>query len=300
MILILEDNYDEVVNQVLRDTEVEYLALTVFYRTPISQAMDFLKKLKRIFKKEAIVLLSDIEYLANDLDLDYVLHLKDFRNFNLENFMQVYANSIPHTKDLREFLSSVADFFDFDLDISDLENPWYFLYQNHGVLVINDKNYMNILQNYHKIKAHTTDLAFINLNEEGVEQNLKLLKMLGSDAQLTFGLTNHLKSKFSQWIDLIIHQRSPYYEKNIQEFIFSFFSNGTWETSLKKLQDFFEVEEKSFEADLYEEEIVIKTPKRYFMRIEGKETLPAPKESLLLFPKNHLEYYCLEKDENFV
>lgn len=303
MILILEQNYDKTVGEVLRNPEVEYLALTVFYRTKIEDGLDFLKKLRRIFSIQTIFVISDIEYLANDLEVGAVLELKKFYDFNLENFIEVFETSIPHYPDVYRFLASVSDLYHFSFNIYEEENPWFFLFQNHGILVINDRNYNKILQNYHKIKAHTSDLAFINLNEEGTERNLKLLKMLGSDAHIAFGLTNNLKSQFSQWIDLILHQRSPYYEKNIQHFILHFLSLKPWNTSLENFRNFVEIEEKSFEADLWEEEEdILKPAKRFFLRVEEKNLLEIKtlQTNILLYtPKNKKEVYCLEKDLDF-
>src|SRR3712207_8640501 len=68
LILIMEHNYEQAVNEVLRNPEIEYKALTVFYRTKLQNGLQFLKKLKRIFSLENIILMSDIEYLANDLE----------------------------------------------------------------------------------------------------------------------------------------------------------------------------------------------------------------------------------------
>lgn len=303
MILILEQNYDQTVGEVLRNPEVEYLALTVFYRTKIEDGLNFLKKLRRIFSIQTIFVISDIEYLANDLEVGAVLELKKFYDFNLENFIEVFETSISHYPDVYGFLASVSDLYHFSFNTYEDENPWFFLFQNHGILVINDRNYHKILQNYHKIKAHTSDLAFINLNEEGTEKNLKLLKMLGSDAHIAFGLTNNLKSSFSQWIDLILHQRSPYYEKNIQQFILHFLSLNPWNVSLEKFQSFVEMEEKSFEADLWEEEEdVLKPAKRFFLRVEEKSFLKlkgSQPTTLLHIAKNKKEIYCLEKDVDF-
>lgn len=299
----MEQNYNEAVEEVLRNPEIEFLALTVFYRTKIDEGLLFLKQLRRIFSLNSIFVISDIEYLANDLEVGAVLELKKFYDFNLENFMQVYENSIFHFPSVYDFLDSISDLYHFSFNPYEKEDPWFFLFQDHGILVINDKNYHKILKNYHKIKAHTSDLAFINLNEEGREKNLKLLKMLGSDAHIAFGLTNNLKSKFSQWIDLVVHNRSPYYEKNIQDFIFDFLSQKPWELSLEMLRTFLGIEKKSFEADLWEEEEeVFKPAKRFFLRVEEKSFLEVKEkkeENLLYFPKTRKEVYCLEKDENF-
>lgn len=303
MILILEQNYNEAIEEVLRNPGVEYLALTVFYRTKIEEGLNFLKKLRRIFSMDTIFVISDIEYLANDLEVGAVLELKKFYDFNLDNFIQVYETSISHYSNVFEFLSSVSDLYHFSFNLYEKEKPWFFLFQNHGILVINDDNYNKILKNYHKIKAHTSDLAFINLNEEGTERNLKLLKMLGSDAHIAFGLTNNLKSKFSQWIDLIVHNRSPYYESNIQEFILQFLSLKAWDTSLESFRLFLEIEEKSFEADLWEEEEdILKPAKRFLLRVEERnpvEIKHLQSDTLLYAPKSKKEVYCLEKDKAF-
>lgn len=301
LILIMEHNYEEAVNEVLRNPEIEYKALTVFYRTKLENGLQFLKKLKRIFSLENIVLMSDIEYLANDLEVSCVIELKQFYDFNLEQFLEVYESSVEHFESFSSFLQSVSDIFHFSFHMYEKENTWFSLFLGHGILVINDENYDKILQNYHKIKAHTSDLAFINLNEEGIEKNLKLLKMLGSDSQITFGLTNSLKSKFSQWIDVIVYQRSPYYERNIQNFIFQVFSLNSWEKALDLLQNFLEIEKKSFEADLYEEEEdILKTPKRFFLKIEEKIQFMEKAEDVFYCAKDKKEHYRLEKDRNFL
>lgn len=301
LILIMEYNYEEAVNEVLRNPETEYKALTVFFRMNLQNGLEFLKKLKRIFSLENIILMSDIEYLANDLEVGYVIELKQFYDFNLEQFLKVYESSVQHFENFFDFLESVSDVFHFSFHQYEKEKAWFSLLFGHGILIINDENYEKILQNYHKIKAHTSDLAFINLNEAGVEKNLKLLKMLGSDAQIAFGVTNSLKSKFSQWIDVIIYQRSPYYERNIQNFISQIFSFNSWEKALALLQNFFTIEEKSFEADLYEEEEdVLKIPKRFFLKIENKIEFMEKAENVFYCPKDKKEHYRLEKDKDFI
>src|SRR3712207_6805514 len=86
-----------------------------------------------------------------------------------------------------------------------------------------------------------------------------------------------------------------------QNFISQVFSLNSWEKALELLQNFLEIEKKSFEADLYEEEEdVLKTPKRFFLKIEEKIQFLEKAEDVFYCPKDKKEHYRLEKDRAFL
>ena len=66
----MEYNYEEAVNEVLRNPETEYKALTVFFRMNLQNGLEFLKKLKRIFSLENIILMSELEPSRLGVSLD--------------------------------------------------------------------------------------------------------------------------------------------------------------------------------------------------------------------------------------
>ena len=79
------------------------------------------------------------------------------------------------------------------------------------------------------------------------------------------------------------------------------FSFNSWEKALALLQNFFTIEEKSFEADLYEEEEdVLKVPKRFFLKIENKIEFMEKAENVFYCSKDKKEHYRLEKDKDFI
>lgn len=73
-------------------------------------------------------------------------------------------------------------------DYYNYKNHLVFSLNNLGILLINDFNYNKILNNYHKIKARTSDIILIALEnkEEEDTRNKKLLKILCAELSYNF------------------------------------------------------------------------------------------------------------------
>ena len=77
--------------------------------------------------------------------------------------------------------------------------------------------------------------------------------------------------KFFNHLDLILYSKSPNCFENSLNYVKSFLKKNKF----IKMRDFFEIEEKSFEADLFAEEEVIKIPKKYELITSNKKSYSA-------------------------
>ena len=275
MLLIDKDNFNEVIDEFLLNSN-KYIAVVKIFNSTFEQDYALVKYLKKELKKEIlenVVAVADKDYLANDLDIEAVLYIDNFKKFNIEHFLQTFNKFKGHFSNLKDYLDDTSSAFSYTLDYYNYNNPWFFSLNDFGILLINDFNHNKILNNYHRIKARMSDIILVALqNKEELDmRNKRLLKILCADAHITFGVTNKNNLKFFNHLDLILYSKSPNCFENSLNYVKSFLKKNKF----IEMRDFFEIEEKSFEADLFAEEEVIKIPKKYELITSNKKSYSA-------------------------
>lgn len=296
MLLIDKNNFDEVIDDFIKNSH-RYIELIKIVANDFDKDFSLVKYLKTELKKEIldnVVVISDKDYLANDLDVEAVLYVHNFKKFNIEHFIQAFTKFKSYFSSLRDFLDDTSSAFSYSLDYYNNKNPWFFSLNDFGILLISDFNYNKILNNYHKIRARTSDIIIISLeNKEEDVRNKKLLRILCADSLITFGATNKNSVKFFNNLDLILYSKGDDFFENSLNFVKTFISKGKFEN----IRNYLQIEEKSFDADLFAEEEVIKVPKKYEMTFSTKRSYSAKNYSILNAFKTHSEkkYFILKK-----
>lgn len=298
MILINEETFGEVINDFIENPN-KYIAVVKILSKEFEKDYSLIKYLKNELKKEIldnVVAITDKEYLANDLDIEAVLHVENFKKFNIDSFIQAFNKFKTYFPFLKDFLDDMSSAFFYSLDYYNYKNPWFFSLNDLGILLINDFNYNKILNNYHKIKARTSDIILIALEnkEEEDYRNKKLLKILCADSLITFGVTNKNSTKFFNNLDLVLYTKGSNYYDNALNYVKTFIKKEKF----LEMRDFLGVEEKSFEADLFNEEEIIKIPKKYELIVSNKKSYSKKIYTIANFYKkerSEKEYFNLRK-----
>ncbi|MCI5724327.1 hypothetical protein [Fusobacterium sp.] len=298
MILIDEQTFSNVIEDFLKNTN-KYVAIVKIMSKDFEKDFGLVKYLKQELKKEIldnVIAITDKDYLANDLDIEAVLHIENFKKFNTESFIQAFNKFKTYFPSLKDFLEDTSSAFSYSLDYYNYKNPWFFSLNDLGILLINDFNYNKILNNYHKIKARTSDIILIALENKEEEdfRNKKLLKILCADSLITFGVTNKSNTKFFNNLDLILYTKGNNYFENALSYVKTFIKKDKF----IEMRDFLGVEEKSFEADLFNEEEIIKIPKKFEMVVSNKKSYSKSVYSFSNFykkEKGNKEYFNLKK-----
>ena len=94
-------------------------------------------------------------------------------------------------------------------------------------------------------------------------------------------------------MDLILYSKGDDFFENSLNFVKTFISKEKFEN----IRNYLQIEEKSFDADLFAEEEVIKIPKKYEMTFSTKRSYSAKNYSILNAFKTHSEkkYFILKK-----
>lgn len=298
MILIDEQTFGEIIEEFIKNSN-KYVAIVKIISKDFEKDYALIKYLKRELKKEIldnVIAVTDKDYLANDLDIEAVLHIENFKKFTVESFIQAFNKFKTYFPSLKDFLEDTSSAFSYSLDYYNYKNPWFFSLNDLGILLINDFNYNKILNNYHKIKARTSDIILIALEnrEEEDLKNKKLLRILCADSLITFGVTNKNGTKFFNNLDLVLYTKGNNYFDNALNYVKTFIKKEKF----VKMRDFFEIEEKSFEADLFAEDEVIKIPKKYELIVDHKKSYSAKVFSIANAykkDKNGKEYFIVKK-----
>ncbi len=271
MILIDENTFNEVIEKFLKNPN-KYIAIVKIRDSSFEVDYSLIKYLKEKLNKEIlenVIAITNKEYMANDLDIEAVLYTKNLKKFDVEHFIEAFTKFKMYFLNLKDFLEDTSSAFTYSLDYYNYTNPWFFSINNYGVLLINDFNYHKILNNYHKITARTSDIILIALeNKEADIRNKKLLRILCADSLMTFGVTNKNSVKFYNYLDLILYSKGKDYFENSLNYVKSFIKRNKFED----MRDFFDIEEKSFEVDLFFENEAIKKPKKYEMLVADKKS----------------------------
>ncbi len=297
MILIDENSFKEVIEIFLKKPN-KYIAIIKIRESNFDIDYSLVKYLKEKLNKEIlenVIAITDKEYLANDLDIEAVLYTKNLKKFDIDHFIEAFSKFKSYFLNLKDFLEDTSSAFTYSLDYYNYINPWFFSINNYGVLLINDFNYNKILNNYHKITARTSDIILIALeNKEADIKNKKLLRILSADSLMTFGVTNKNSVKFYNYLDLILYSKGKDFFENSLNYVKSFIKKNKF----IEMRDYYEIEEKTFEVDLFFENEAIRIPKKYEMIVSDKKSYSKKNYSIsnaFKEDKSKSEYFIIKK-----
>lgn len=275
LILLNSENFRTTLANILADNKKNKYLIFLQFKNNIDESLKMLEELKNsfLYKKEQqylknTVVLSEREYLANDLGVEGVISVKNLANFDIEKLKELYKNFDFEVGKIEDFLKMNSTFLGYKLDLYNNVDPWITSINGVGILTISEKNYDKIMCNYHKVKRLYPDITIVMLKGKENTDSLNLLKMIGADAHITLGVTSVKRTPYNKRLDALVYNRSPYSEKNIRNFIkeILILNNKQSENNLYNFRDFMGITPKNFEADLFydEEEEISKKEEKFF------------------------------------
>ena len=112
MLLIDEQTFGEVINEFIKNPN-KYIAVVKIMSKDFDKDFALVKYLKTELNREIldnVVAITDKEYLANDLDIEAVLHIENLRKFNMESFVQAFNKFKTYFPFLKDFLEDMSSF----------------------------------------------------------------------------------------------------------------------------------------------------------------------------------------------
>ena len=303
IILIDKTNFEPSIALILRDSDIDYLIFLVF-RNNIEENLELLKELKRYFfnpsKNEYLsntIILTEREYLANDMGVKAVLTVKNISDFNIDYLNSIYEKCNFSEKTLENFLVENSAEFSYKIDIYDENDPWITSINGVGILFISDTTYDKIMCNYHKVKNLYPDVTIVTFKGKDDSKPLGLLKMIGADAHITLGITSTKHIEYTKRIDALVYNRSPYSEINLKKFVMEILRDKNLKNNLFYFRDFLGIPEKNFDADLFydEDEEINKKEEKYFRL---KVTTVNKENNHKTTMEKDCIYLCREKEKN--
>lgn len=280
IILLTYADFKKGISKVLTEVKFDYLVF-IYFGSNMSKNLQMLEEAKRYFLSkfenkflQNIIILSEREFLANDLQVKAIITPQNINEFDFFNFTNDYENTID--TDLDSFLLNNRIKYNYNLDIYNEENPWIYFQNKTGVLLLNKYTHNKIMENYHKVQCIIPEIIIVIFSGEEDEKLIKLLKLIGADAHITLGIINNKDLPYTKRTDAYVYINSSEYEKIALDFINDFLKLGNYPEALIILREFMKIPEKNFEADMtYDEEreIAKKDIKYYELKISSGTSL---------------------------
>ncbi|WP_291255178.1 hypothetical protein [Fusobacterium sp.] len=284
--LLTYENFESEIQNILLNSNVEYLVMLHFTSNMTKNTIllentkkYFFNSLKDIYMKN-IVIISQKEYLANDICVKGIIVPKDMLSFDYFKFTLVYENT--NYSSIDDFLKENASKFNYNLDLYNENSSWIYFQNKTGILIINKDTKNEILKNYHKVKFFTPEIILAVLGEGYDEEIIKLLKLIGADAHITIGFINKMAIPYTKRTDSYFFIEDSNFEQLGREFINEFLNLKSYPNGIVELKNFLNIPDKNFEADMnYDEEREInkKEIKYYSLKLKNGDSL---KKELLL------------------
>lgn len=278
--LLTYENFNEELQNILIDNEVEYL-IFLYFTSNMNKNVKLLEKAKKYFfnslKDEYmknILILSQKEFLANDILVRGVLTPNNLEKFEYFRFITTYEHSDFSSID--KFLINNQTEFNYSLNLYDKKNSWLYYQNKVGVLIINEQTHDKILKNYHKVKFFIPEIVLATLGGKSDDKIIKLLKLIGADAHITLGFIDKLAIPYTKRTDAYIYIEEEKYENIGRDFLNEILLCEDYPNNIVELRNFFQIPEKNFEADMnYDEEREInkKEQKYYSLKLENGSSL---------------------------
>lgn len=284
--LLTYENFESEIQNILLNNNVEYLVM-LYFTSNMCENTILLKNTKKYFFNSLkdtymknVVIISQKEYLANDICVKGIIVPKDMLNFNYFKFTLVYENTDYNSID--DFLKENTSKFNYKLDMYNENSSWIYFQNKTGILIINKDSKNEILKNYHKVKFFIPEIILAVLGEGYDEEIIKLLKLIGADAYITIGFINKMAIPYTKRTDSYFFIEDSNFEQLGREFINEFLNLKSYPNGIVELKNFLNIPDKNFEADMnYDEEREInkKEIKYYSLKLKNGDSL---KKELLL------------------
>ncbi|WP_291259431.1 hypothetical protein [Fusobacterium sp.] len=284
--LLTYENFESEIQNILLNNNVEYLVM-LYFTSNMCENTILLKNTKKYFFNSLkdtymknVVIISQKEYLANDICVKGIIVPKDMLNFNYFKFTLVYENTDYNSID--DFLKENTSKFNYKLDMYNENSSWIYFQNKTGILIINKDSKNEILKNYHKVKFFIPEIILAVLGEGYDEEIIKLLKLIGADAHITIGFINKMAIPYTKRTDSYFFIEDSNFEQLGREFINEFLNLKSYPNGIVELKNFLNIPDKNFEADMnYDEEREInkKEIKYYSLKLKNGDSL---KKELLL------------------
>lgn len=278
--LLMYENFDEEIQRILINDNINY-TIFLYFSSNMKRNIQLLEKSKKFFFNvnsdefmKNIFIFSQREFLANDLLVNGVITPKNIEKFDYFKFITLYEQG--EYSGIEEFLWEKQKEFEYSLDMYEKDEPWLYYKNRTGVLVVSEKTYDKILENYHKVKFFIPEVIVTILGNENDELLINILKLIGADAHIILGIINKLIVPYTKRTDAYIFIPEEEYANIGQEFIDKLLEIEEYPIGLTRLREFLKIPEKNFEADMtYDEEREIerKEKKYYELNIEKGSSL---------------------------
>lgn len=306
--LLTYENFNEEIQNILLDSETEYL-IFLYFTSNANKNLNLLEKTKKYFFNPSkdeymknVLILSKKEFLANDLLVRGIITPNNLENFDYFNFINLYEQN--NDLNIDKFLIDNRDTFNYKLDLYDKKSPWLYYQNKTGILIIDENTHDKILKNYHKVRFFIPEIVLVTLGGTGDEKLIKLLKLIGADAHITLGFINKLAIPYTKRTDAYVYIEKENYAEIGRNFINKILFNQSYPNNLIELRNFLKIPEKNFEADMtYDEEREInkKEIKYYSLVLESGRSLKNEvtiNEDTLIFNSGLQKKYTLSKISN--
>ena len=279
-----KNNYKSLIDYINVGNKVEWYLLLAFNHEHLEENLIIIRELKsalfnrdRIEYIKSLVVLSNYNYLANDFGVGGIITVKKVTQETIKDFIHSFNVLNPLFPKLEDFLTDYCKKNKYQIDIYNNRGPWIMSMNNIGILFINEKTSNVIWDNYHKRKNLTPDIIVVSFNGDKYDEvHSKLLKMIGSDGLITFGITGKKSISYHKKLDALVYNKSPFKEDYMRKFLIEMLQSKYFENNFENFRDFLEIEPKNFEADLEWDEDSIVKPEKYL------------KLKLLIFDKEYM------------
>ncbi|MGF6906514.1 hypothetical protein [Fusobacterium sp. PH5-44] len=269
------NNYKSLIEYINAGYKLEWNLLLAFKHENLEENLTIIRELNlALFKKHRIeflkdlIVICDFEYLANDFGVRGILVVDKVDDNIVKHFITSFNQLNKFYPKIEDFLVYYGKKNKHVVDIYNNRGPWLMSVGNMGILFINERTYNVILDNYHKRKNLTPDIIVVSFNGDEYDVLFsKLLKMIGSDGLIIFGITSKKSIPYHKKLDGLIYSKSPFKEDYMRKFLIEMLQSKDFDDNFVSFRDFLGIKPKNFDVDIWwDEDEEIKEEK--YMRLK--------------------------------
>ncbi|MDR1834375.1 MAG: hypothetical protein LBQ96_01050 [Fusobacteriaceae bacterium] len=283
-------NFDSLLTFVESGQRMEWFLLFAFTHRDYEQEIERIRLLKNAvfqqdrsdFLRNAIVLGDYVRgYLANDFGVRGVVNAPAVTGTLISSFVEDFNRREGSFRNTEEYLLNYGKRKRFAVDIYDNRDPWIMSVNNFGILFINERTCERINENIGSMKNLTADMILASFDGGGADGLCaQLLKQLGSNSHITFGITGKKSVPWKPGLDALVYSKSPFKEEYMRKFLVETLESRDFDRNFERLREFLGVAPKDFSADLEwdEAEEIAKKPRKYYrlkLLVFDREKLPS-------------------------
>lgn len=292
VILLTIDNVNENIKKILLGTNISFLVI-LFFSKNYEENKILLETTKKYFEKKEknsylkdVIIISEREYLANDLLVKAVITPYNIHSFRYFDFVNYYENCNYENSD--EFIKFCATTLNYKYDLYNDKDPWIYHQNNTNVLVLTEDSHQKIMENYHKIKNTIPQIIVSIFTGNKDEKLINLLKLIGADAELTLTFINNKDIAYNKRSDVYIYIENENFKEIGFEFINDILYYTNYPEGISVLKKYMNIPDKNFDVDIFYDEAaeLDKKEKKYY--------------TLNVIPGNSLRREFIYQDENLI